>query len=214
MTTRLTIMLILVTFSFSSPAQKLNNAAFHPDRYCLNLPPEWNKTKTITAVAYVLEQTIDELKDKDFCTDCRAAYNVRLYFDSVSVSNQQTSGPLEIGGIPHFTFSFDYSFNAGLLITDTSNRSISFLRLFGGDEVTTYSSQLTTNPQNTTYRFEPIYNSTGRVVGRRIVQDAPPVTTYIPQLNPFSILTESFISGLCMQRLFEIRRALKKLNQD
>lgn len=216
MTTRLKILslLFIIPLSIQTKAQDNKNLVFHPDRYLLILPPEWNKTKMIAATSEVLSQTIDELKDKDFCTEGRAIYNVHLYIDSVTVSNQQTAAPIEIGSIPHFNYSFDYSFNAGLLVTDTSNKSVAFLRLVSGDEVMTYSSQITTRPQNVTYRYEPVVSNTGRVMGRRLVQDVPAVTTYVPQLNAFAILSQSFLADICAQKLLEMRKTLKKLNQD
>ena len=78
---RIQILLFVAILSLQINAQEKNPDVFHPDRYRLDLPRDWNRTKMIEAVTEVLSQTIDELKNKDFCTECRGIYTVRLYID-------------------------------------------------------------------------------------------------------------------------------------
>lgn len=208
-------LLLLVSFQtivgFSQLRDSLTN---HPDRYRLDLPKEWNKHKLIEAINDILPQTIDQLKDRDFCTEGKAAYYVRLAIDSVSVSNQQVSPPVEIGSLPHYTFSFNYSFNAALVVSDSLNKPVSMLRLMSGEETMTYTRQFTMLPQNAVYRNETVLSSTGRVIARRLVQEAPPVNSYTPRMSAFAILTADFLMNICEKKIYEIKRLLKKLTQE
>lgn len=211
---RLTIVLMILHSSVLSFSQKKDSLINHPDRYRLILPKEWNRHKLIETITDILPQTIDELKDRDFCTEGRAAYYIRLVIDSVSVSNQQTSPPVEIGTLPHYTFSFNYSFNAALVVSDSLNKPVSMLRLISGEETMTYTRQFTMLPQNAVYRYETVISNTGRIIGRRLVQDAPPVNTYTPRMSPFSVLTPDFLLNICENKIYEIKKLLKKLNQE
>lgn len=194
--------------------QKNDSFINHSGRYRLDLPKEWNRHKLIETVTDILPQTIDELKNLDFCTEGKASYYVRLIIDSLSVSNQQTSPPVEIGSLPHYTFSFNYSFNAALVVTDSLNKPVSMLRLMSGEETMTYTRQFTMLPQNATYRYETVISNTGRILGRRLVQDAPPVTTYTPRTSPFAVLTPDFLMNICEKKIYEIKKMLKKINQE
>ncbi len=211
---RVILLMLALLFFLQGNGQKNNSPINHPDRYRLDLPKQWNRHKLIEAITDILPQTIDELKDRGFCTEGKAAYYVRLIIDSLSVSNQQTSLPVEIGSIPHYTFSFNYSFKAALFISDSLNKLVSMLRLVDSDEISTYTKQFTTAPQNVIYRYENIYNNMGRVVGRRIVEEARAVNTSVPRSNAFSIVTQNFLLNICEQKIFEIRRMLKKINSD
>jgi len=186
----------------------------HPDRYRLDLPKVWNKHKLIEAITDILPQTIDELKDRDFCTDGKAAYYVHLFMDSLTVNNVQTSLPVEIGSIPHYTFSFDYSFYSALVITDSLEKPVSMLQLISGDETMTYSKQFSLRPQNVVYRYITIYDQRGRAVGRRMVQEAGAINNYVPKISASSVLTEDFLLNICEKKIFEIRKLLKKINSD
>jgi hypothetical protein len=55
-------------------AQSKDSLFTYPDRYKLELPKEWNRHKLIEAITDILPQTIDELKDRDFGTERKAAY--------------------------------------------------------------------------------------------------------------------------------------------
>lgn len=210
---RVILFLLALLFVFESNGQN-NNTIDHPGRYRLDLPKEWNRHKLIDAITDILPKTIDELKDREFCTEGKAAYYVRLYMDSLSVNDVQTTAPVEIGSIPHYTFSFNYSFYASLMITDSLEKRVSMLQLVSGEETMNYSKQFSLRPQNVVYRYQTIYDPRGRAVRRRLVEEAPAVNNYIPRMSPFSILTESFLLNICEQRIFEIRKLLKEIIPD
>lgn len=208
------LLLPVMLFFLYASSQTSDSLFYHPDRYRLDLPKEWKKHKLIEAITDILPQTIDDLKDRDFCTECKAGYYVRLNLDSLTVSNVQTTMPVEIGSIPHYTFSFDYSFYAALMISDSSGKPFTMLRLVAPDEIMMYTKQFTLAPQNITYRYQNIYDTRGRVVGRRRVQEAGAMNVATPKISPFSIVTESFLLDICEQKIFEIKKILKKLNED
>jgi hypothetical protein len=211
---RVILLMLALLFFLQGIGQNNNNPINHPDRYRLDLPKEWNRHKIIEAITDILPQTVDELKDREFCTDGKAAYYVRLYMDSLSVNDVQTTPPVEIGSIPHYTFSFDYSFYAALMITDSLGKPVSMLQLISAEEIMNYSKQFSLRPQNVVYRYITMYDPRGRAVGRRLVEDAPAVNNYVPKISPFSILTENFLLTICEQKIFEIRKLLKKLNEN
>jgi len=206
---RIIVLLIALQFSvFSFSQQKDSFAVNRPDRYRLDLPKEWNRNKIIEAITDILSRTIDELKDREFCTGCKGGYFVKLAMDSLTVSNAQTSPPMEIGSIPHYTFSFDYSFRSSLVVHDSAGKPITMLRLVSEDETMTYRKQFSLAPQNITYRAQNVYDSRGRIIGTRYVQEAPAMNIANPRLSPFSVLTESFLLSVCEQRIYEIRKIL------
>jgi hypothetical protein len=209
---KVTLLLLALLYFLQGISQKNDIIINHPDRYRLELPKEWNRHKLIEAITDILPQTIDELKDREFCTEGKAAFYVRLFMDSLSVNNIQTSPPVEIGSIPHYTFSFNYSFYAALLVTDSLEKPVSLLQLISGEEIMNYSKQFSLRPQNVVYRYQSIYDSRGRMVGRRLVEEARAVNNYVPKISASSVLTESFLLNICEQRIFEIRKLLKKMN--
>ncbi len=212
---RIFLLSLALQFSFISFCQHKDSfAVIRPDRYRLDLPKQWDRNKLIEAITEVLSQTIDELKNREFCTDCLGGYTVRVAMDSITVSNSQTSAPTEIASTYRYTCSFDYSFYASLQISDSTGKPFTKLRLFATDEILNYSQQFSVRPQNATYRMQNVTDSRGRVVARRRVQEAPAVMTTTPQISPFSILTESFLLDNCEKRIHEIRKILKKINQD
>ena len=211
---RVILFLLALVFFLQGIGQNIDNTINHPDRYRLDLPKEWKGHKLIEAITDILPQTIDELKNREFCTEGKAAYYVRLLLDSLSVMDVQTSPPVEIGSIPHYTFSFNYSFYAALMITDSLEKPVSMLRLISGEETMNYTKQFSMRPQNVVYRYQTTYDSRGRPMGRRLVEEARAVNTYVPKISPFSVLTESFLLTICEQKIFEIRKLLKKINSD
>ena len=211
---RVILFLLALVFFLQGIGQTNDNTITHPDRYRLDLPKEWKGHKLIEAITDILPQTIDELKNREFCTEGKAAYYVRLLLDSLSVMDVQTSPPVEIGSIPHYTFSFNYSFYAALMITDSLEKPVSMLRLISGEETINYTKQFSLRPQNIVYRYQTIYDSRGRPMGRRLVEEAGAVNNYVPKISPFSVLTESFLLTICEQKIFEIRKLLKKINTD
>ncbi len=211
---RVTLLSLALLFYLQGIGQKKDTLFNHPDRYRLDLPKVWNRHKLIEAITDILPQTIYELKDREFCTEGKAGYYVRLIMDSLSVNNIQTSPPVEIGTIPHYTFSFNYSFYATLMVTDSMKKPVSMLQLISAEEIMSYSKQFTLRPQNVVYRYENVYSRTGRVIGRRLVEEAPAVNNYVPTISPFSVLTENFLLNICEQKIFEIRKLLKKIIPD
>ena len=119
------------------------------------------RPKIIKAITDILPQTIDELKNLDFCTSGKAAYYIRLAIDSIVVSNEQTTLPVEIGSIPHYTFSFTYSFHAALVVFDSLGKSITMLQLVSGDEAMNYTKQFSLSPQNIVYRYQTMNDQRG-----------------------------------------------------
>jgi len=211
---RVILLMLALVFFLQGIGQKNDNAIDHPDRYRLELPKEWNRHKLIEAITDILPQTIDVLKDREFCTEGKAAYYVQLFMDSLTVNDVQTTPPVEIGSIPHYSFSFNYSFYAALIITDSLKKPVTMLQLISGEEIMSYSKQFSLRPQNVVYRYQTVYDPRGRPVGRRLVEEAPAVNNYVPKISPFSVLTESFLLTICEQKIFEIRKLLKKITPD
>jgi hypothetical protein len=87
---KVTLLLLALFFFLQGIGQNNDKTINHPDRYRLDLPKEWNRHRLIEAVTDILPQTIDELKDREFCTDGKAAYFIRLAIDSLVISNEQT----------------------------------------------------------------------------------------------------------------------------
>ena len=136
---RVILLMLALLFFLQGIGQNNDITINHPDRYRLELPKEWNKHKLVEAITDILPQTIDELKGREFCTEGKAAYYVHLFMDSLTVNDVQTTPPVEIGSIPHYTFSFNYSFYAALIITDSLKKPVSMLQLISGEEIMNYS---------------------------------------------------------------------------
>jgi hypothetical protein len=211
---RVTFLIISLFCFIPGFAQDQDSIFNHPDRYRLDLPKVWNRHKVIEAITDILPQTIDELKDREFCTSGKAAYSVRLAIDSIVINNEQTSPPIEIGSIPHYTFTFNYSFHAALVVFDSLGNSITSLQLVSNEDIMDYSKQFTLRPQNVVYRYQTIYDPRGRAVGRRLVQETPAVNNYIPKISASSVMTEDFLLNICENKIYEIRRLLKKISSD
>jgi hypothetical protein len=206
--------MLALLFFLQGIGQNNDSLMQHPGRYRLDLPKELMRPKIIEAITDILPQTIDELKNREFCTSGKATYYVRLFIDSLVVNNQQTSLPVEIGSIPHYTFSFNYSFYAALIVSDSLKKPVSMLQLVSGEETMNYSNQFSLRPQNVVYRYITMYDPRGRAVGRRLVEEAPAVNNYVPKISAFSVLNETFLLNICEQKIFEIRKLLKKINSN
>lgn len=210
----LVILAISFLISASLFSQDRKPTPYYPERYQLVLPDEWMKRpKVLKAINEILPQTIGELKDRDFCTQCKAGYKVTLYTDSVEYFNEITSAPTQVGREARFTCSFDYRFYAALLVSDSSGKAVTMLRLNDANEILTWSKVVTATQQNGVYRYENIMDTTGtRLIGRRVIEEAPPVLTDAPTVNARSVLTPSFILRICELRIYEIEKTLRKLN--
>lgn len=184
----------------------------HPGMYRLILPDGWeHRHKLMQVITDILPETIDELKDRDFCTEGTASYYVQLLLDSITAGNVHTPAPVEINNRPYYTVSFDYSFYGALVVLDSNRNIISRLRLISAEEVNTYTERFSTPAQNITYRTISIYNPQGRVIGTRRVPDSRPVNNYVPRVNPWNIITQQFLEDICEKRIMEIGRLLKKI---
>jgi len=215
------IRLALLTLFFVQTASAQNNNTNtslkpdYPGRYCLQLPTGWDhKHKLMRVITDVLPATIDELKDRDFCTEGTASYYVKLMIDSINVSNIQTPPPVEINFRPYYTTAFDYSFYGALAVYDSLHQPVAKLRLVSQDEVFTYTNRFSTPAQNVTYRSQYVYNNRGRVIGRTMVQEGRAVNTYMPRVNPWQILTPSFLENICEKRIIEINKMLQNLSSN
>lgn len=193
------------------PVAKLD----YPGRYRLQLPAGWDhKHKLMEVINDLLPSTIDELKDRDFCTEGSASYYVKLVVDSITVTNIQTPPPVEINFRPYYTTSFDYSFYAALAVYDSLQQPVSKLRLVSTDEISTYTNRFSTPAQNVVYRSQYVYDNRGRVVGRRYVEEGRAVNTYVPKVNPWLILTPAYFENICEKKIIEINKMLKNLSSN
>jgi hypothetical protein len=187
----------------------------HPGRFRLDLPGDWmHRHKLMNVITDILPETIDELKDRDFCTEGTASYYVKLLMDSISAGNIQTPPPVEISSRPYYTTSFDYSFYGALAVYDSLLRPVAKLRLVSDDEIFTYTNRFSTPAQNVTYRTQYVYGSSGRIIGIRRVEEGRAVNTYIPKVNPWQVITPDFLAAICEKRIIEIAKMLKKLNPE
>jgi len=206
-------LIIAALFPDHLSAQKDKYIPQHSDRYKLDLPVDWiKKTRLVRVVTDILPKTITELADRDFCTECKAGYTVSLYIDSIRVYNEHTSAPIQIGRASRYTFSFNYSFYAALLLRDSTGRPLSMLRLNDSQELLHYSKNYSLEPKNYTTRNQPVYDTAGQIIDRRIVEELPMVITDLPKYNAGSVLTESFLQEICERSIYEIDRFLRKFN--
>jgi hypothetical protein len=192
------ICLILAILLLVCPAssQEKNVPDNYPDRYRLRLPEEWMKPKIIRAVTEILPQTIDELKNRGFCTNGKAAYYVFLIVDSLSVNHT------------------GYSFHAALRTYDSLGKIIADLKLISPEEIfdskqpvsTTGTTNFYSQPE---YAYSPAPDSYGNY--QRIpITNAPPPVWNDNFINYSSV--DLNILGICKSKIFEIRRLLKKIN--
>lgn len=201
---------ILLTLSLT--AQKKASVHNYPDRYRLDIPKEWKKPRLILAITEMLPATIDELKNRDFCTECKTPYCVHLTIDSISIENSQTSAPIESGLHSSSTFSFTYHFYAALTVFDSLERTVARLRLVSTEESFDYTKQYSgTSAENVTYTQQNVYDTSGRVIGSQRVEDARAFTTSVPNHSPWEVLTTPFLMDICEQKVYAIRKLLKQV---
>lgn len=207
------LLTLSIFFTNCLSAQQRKFIPQHSDRYKLDLPAEWiKKTRLVRVVTDILPKTIIELADRDFCTECKAGFTISLYIDSIRVYNEHTSAPIQMGRASRYTFSFNYSFYAALLLRDSSGRPLSMLRLNDSQELLHYSKNYSLEPKNFTTRNQPVYDTAGRIIDRRIVEELPMVITDLPKHTAGSVLTESFLQEICERSIYEIDRFLRKFN--
>lgn len=209
---RVTPLVVALFFFLPGFTQSHNSQIKDSERYRLDLPKEWNRRKLIIAITDILPKTIDKLKNRDFCTKGKAAFYVRIIIDSLSV--------YDIKSIPSNTFSFNYSFHAALLVTDSLENPVSMLRLVARDETMNYSKNQPQFQQYVISTKEIIYDSIGarkigqvgegsRVIVKKEIYDMPNIS---PSIH--AILTEKFLLTICEQRIFQIKEWLKEIIPD
>lgn len=209
-----TNLLLVLCFLLGSAAraQQVKNRPNYPDRYQLDLPADWmKKPKLIRTITDILPKTLSQLEEKQFCTECRAGMRVSLLIDSLEVINENTSAPTQVGQTSRYTYSFNYSFYAALLLTDSNGHPLSLLRLNDAAELMSYSKEFSMQAMNATYRREPVYDTLGRIVSSRIVEEAPAIITDVPRMSPYQVLTNDFILNICLRRIYEIEKYLRKV---
>lgn len=192
---------LLVGFSLAGFSQLLTKR--FADRYKLDLPGTWMKPKIIKAVTEVLPLTLEELKDKDFCTDCEGAYTVQLLVDSPYIKSRNNISNGYSGNVLHYTMEIIYQFRSTLGLFDTSGNLLTELVLVAPEEEHAKRSGMQMNQM--TYSRQIITDREGRVTQIMVpVYNSAPVTnTMYPSVEDLSAITE--------QRLYQVRDFLKKI---
>ncbi len=199
---KLLIISLLVWFSLTGFSQQL--AIRFSDRYKLDLPRTWMKPKIIKAVTEVLPLVLEELKDKDFCTDCKGTYTVQLLVDSPYIkSRNNISNGYSSNNVLHYTMEIIYQFRSTLGLFDTSGNLLTELVLVAPEEEHAKRSAIQMNQM--TYSRQMITDREGRVtqIMVPIYHSAPVTNKLYPSLEDLTAITE--------QRLYQVRDILKKI---
>ena len=205
---RFTAFLLVLNLPLLLFSQSENSAAKYSNRYRLDIPKEWNKPKLMLAITDVLPRTLDELKEKDFCTEGKALYSVQLVMGIPDVTNENNSEAFRTSATIHYTLSFNYQFSASLYVIDTLGNPVTSLLLVSKDEMFDYRQQFVQQ-----LLTEPIRANTGGLFVTRRVES----TFQNPGYKPASarrVLTEQFLLGICENKLYEIRKLLGKLSSN
>jgi hypothetical protein len=183
------LLLALHLFFLYASSQKNDIIINHPDRYRLRLPEEWMYPKVIKAVTDILPKTIDELKGRDFCTVGKAAYYIFLIIDTFSIDQ---SG---------------YSFHAALRTYDSLGRVIADLLLFSPKEIFSLRRSIKIRPADyystATYVYSPAPDET----------NSPPLPVWDEDFFTFSSLKLNILN-MCKKKIFEIKKLLRRFNQE
>jgi hypothetical protein len=192
---------LLVWFSLTGFSQQLTKR--FAERYKLDLPRIWMKPKIIKAVTEVLPLTLDELKDKDFCTDCEGVYTVQLLVDSPYIKSRNNISNGYSGNVLNYTMEIIYQFRSTLGLFDTSGNLLTELILVAPDEEHVKKSAMQMNQM--TYSRQIITDREGRVtqIMVPVYRSAPVTNDLYPSLEDLSAITE--------QRLYQVRDILKKI---
>jgi hypothetical protein len=210
--------LLAFCFSFliSTASAQKDDLRYHPNSYKLELPDKWMKPKMIKTVTSVLSESLEELKEREFCTSGKADYSVQLLIDTLTYSNESTSAPLEkVGSTPtgySYTYSFSYRFYAAVALLDSNKRVITLLQLVSRDELFNFSKQFDLYPKNGISGFQDVYDTAGRRVGRRWMEIAKPYPTEVPVHSPGHGLSIENIMAICEKKVYGIRKLLDGLN--
>ncbi len=210
-----TKLLLALCFFFGSSAlaQEVKKEPYYPDRYQLDIPAEWlKKPRIVHVITDILPKTLTELGEKQFCTDCSAGMRVTLFIDSLKVSNEYVSAPIQLGRSSRYTFSFNYRFYAALMLSDSNNRPISWLRLNDAAELMHYSKSHSIESRYSNERRQPVLDTLGRIIDYRRIPEQPMVVTDLPlpARTASQVLTDEFILDICLRRIMEIDKFLRK----
>ena len=207
---------LLVSFSYS---QENGYVRKFPNRYKLDLPAEWNKPKLMLAITEILPKTLDELKGKEFCTDCEAGYSIKILINvpyiksrnniSKGIGNttfvSSTSASNYAGNYNmYFSMEVVYQFRAALGLFDSTGKNIVDLVLVLPDEE--HIKQKDTTMSSGSITTQEVRDITGRIVSRANIPSVnpPPVTnTLSPSLYELLAIAE--------QRVYSIRDILKDI---
>lgn len=200
-------------------AQSAQELPYHPNSYHLLLPEGWLKPKLIRAITDILPQTLEQLKDKDFCTSCKADYTVMLIMDSITIGNgQQLTTLIQpiIDSFPDIAYGI-VSFYAALRLFDSNGRAVVDLQLINTDENLNesipYALQMQQLPPSAPYDIELLRTSRGAITYLRntsLYNNLPSTPVYRRPLYSNSI---SFM-GICERRIYQIKRLLRRLQAD
>ena len=176
-----------------------------PDRYKLDLPQEWNRPKLIQVITDILPQTIDELKGKDFCTDCDAGYTVMLVVDTPYIVSRNNISKGFSGKYKYlYTAQVIYRYRATLGVFDSTGRSVIELVLVSQSEE--HAKRKDTSV-SVSADMEFVRGPNGQVVFTKFNQTETPVVP--PSNNLFPTLYE--LINTAEQRVYQIRDILAKL---
>lgn len=206
---------VILFFHLAAGAQGRFAKRF-PDRYQLDLPAEWNRPKLLGAINQILPKAIEELKDKDFCTECRGAYTVRLILDSPRVASRSNinkgyagsrsfmeAGRLLQGAANQVTMQVTYRFRAALGIYDSSGQRVTQLLLvpYSDEQVKTKDTAM----GGFYYTTETIRDREGRETKLLLphFEDIPLSNNLQPDRDDLLRITE--------QRIYFIRDLIKNL---
>ena len=176
-----------------------------PDRYKLDLPLEWNKPKLIKAITDILPKTLEEIKDKDICSDCEAGYTVMLVVDSPLIKNRNNISKGFSGNEKYFyTAQVIFQFRATLGLFDSTGKEVTELVLVSQEEEHVKREDFSVS---TSFTPQIIYDKYGKIL-QKIYIPSPPV---IPISNRIPVSLFDLIN-IAEQRVYQVRDILAKLN--
>ncbi len=144
---------------------------YYPDRYTLELPKGWKATpKLLKTINEMIPLAINELRDMQFCVDCKAGYKVRLELSNPVVETYNSLSKFRNDGhtLPIFRFS------ANFVVYDEKDRGIVMMRLIDKDK------------ECFMFGEDPHGGVSGPVsVGRSIVKQDKILTTYQMEMGSY-----------------------------
>jgi hypothetical protein len=165
------------------------------------------KPKLIKALTNILPLTIDELKGRKFDSTGRAKYCVHLIIDSVRTNQVQN-----INRVASSSIQFNYSFHGALLVLDSLERPVSMLKLVDINEVFEFRKEVNTGAEPGIYEYENVYDTSGMVVGRRLIEVVKP---YYPVYNnsndPKEYLAYTHLLDICEDKVYNVQRLLRRM---